>query len=99
MISGGPANAQTLSARELEASYTAFSPIVTAIAGGAPIKVVAGFGRGFVHQLFTKTGTGVMSARTCAASARACRASAPNRTPSSSCGRARPACATTILPT
>ena len=30
--------------------------------GGAPIKVVAGFGRGFVHQLFTKAGTGVTSA-------------------------------------
>ncbi|HLH21333.1 MAG TPA: ABC transporter substrate-binding protein [Chloroflexota bacterium] len=63
MISGGPANAQTLTARELEASYTAFSPIVTAIAGGAPITVVAGFGRGFVHQLFTKVGTGVTSAQ------------------------------------
>jgi NitT/TauT family transport system substrate-binding protein len=63
MISGGPANAQTLTAGELEASYTAFSPIVTAIASGAPIKVVAGFGRGFVHQLFTKAGTGVTSAQ------------------------------------
>jgi ABC-type nitrate/sulfonate/bicarbonate transport system substrate-binding protein len=63
MISGGPANAQALTARELEASYTAFSPMVVAIAGGAPIKVVAGFGRGFVHQLFTKAGTGVASAQ------------------------------------
>ncbi|HZR97442.1 MAG TPA: ABC transporter substrate-binding protein [Chloroflexota bacterium] len=63
MISGGPANAQTLTAREVDASYTAFSPIVAAIAGGAPIKVVAGFGRGFVHQLFTKAGTGVASAQ------------------------------------
>jgi ABC-type nitrate/sulfonate/bicarbonate transport system substrate-binding protein len=63
MISGGPANAQTLTARELEASYTAFSPIVTAIASGAPISVIGGFGRGFVHQLFTKAGTGVASAQ------------------------------------
>jgi ABC-type nitrate/sulfonate/bicarbonate transport system substrate-binding protein len=63
MISGGPANAQTLTAGELEASYTAFSPIAAAIAGGAPIKVIGGFGRGFVHQLFTKAGTGVTSAQ------------------------------------
>ncbi len=59
MISGGPANAQTLSARELDASYTAFSPMVGAIAGGAPLKVVASFGRGFSFALFAKPGSGV----------------------------------------
>jgi len=63
MISGGPANAQTLSARELEASYTAFSPMVGAIMGGAPIKVVASFGRGFAFGLFTRPGSGVASAQ------------------------------------
>jgi ABC-type nitrate/sulfonate/bicarbonate transport system substrate-binding protein len=63
MISGGPANAQTLSARELEASYTAFSPMVGAIMGGAPIKVVMSFGRGFSFALFTRVGSGVASAQ------------------------------------
>jgi ABC-type nitrate/sulfonate/bicarbonate transport system substrate-binding protein len=63
LISGGPANAQTLVAREVHASYTAFSPMLAANMGGAPVKAVAGFGRGFVHHLFTKAGSGVASAQ------------------------------------
>jgi ABC-type nitrate/sulfonate/bicarbonate transport system substrate-binding protein len=63
MLSGGPANAQALVAREVDATYTAFSPMVAAMASGAPLKAVAGFGRGFVHHLFTKPGTGVTRAQ------------------------------------
>ncbi len=63
MLDGGPANAQALVAREVSAAYTAFSPMVAAMSSGAPIKAVAGFGRGFVHHLFTKQGTGVTRAQ------------------------------------
>jgi len=60
MINGGPANAQALVARELDASYIAFGPAAAALIAGAPIKVVAGFGQGVYHQVFTKAGSGVL---------------------------------------
>src|SRR5438067_12636260 len=60
MINGGPANAQALVARELDASYIAFGPAGAALIAGAPIKVVAGFGQGFYHQVFTRAGSGVL---------------------------------------
>jgi NitT/TauT family transport system substrate-binding protein len=60
MINGGPANAQALVARELDASYMAFGPAGAALMAGAPIKVVAGFGQGFSHQVFTRAGSGVL---------------------------------------
>src|SRR4051794_10464612 len=60
MINGGPANAQALVARELDASYMAFGPAGAALIAGAPIKVVAGFGQGFYHQVFTRAGSGVL---------------------------------------
>ena len=62
-ISGGPAIAQALVAGDLDAAYSAFSSEVTAIMGGATQKVVVGFSQGFVHQLFTKEGTGVRQAQ------------------------------------
>lgn len=61
-VDGGPANIQALVAHELEGSYMAFSPVVSAIMGGAPIKAVVGFGRGFTHQLFAKANGGVAGA-------------------------------------
>src|SRR5204862_4740397 len=59
-INGGPAIAQALVAGELDAGYLAFSPAVTAIMGGAPLKVVAGVGSGFTHHLFVREGGGVL---------------------------------------
>jgi ABC-type nitrate/sulfonate/bicarbonate transport system substrate-binding protein len=58
-INGGPAIAQALVAGEIDAGYQAFSPAVTAIASGAPLKIVAGVGYGFVHQLFTRGDSGI----------------------------------------
>ena len=59
LVSGGPVLVQSLVARELDAAYLAFSPAVAAIMGGAPLKVLAGIGRGFSFQLFTKEGLGI----------------------------------------
>lgn len=61
-VDGGPANIQALVAHELDGSYMAFSPVVSAITGGAPIKAVVGFGRGFTHQLFAKANSGIAGA-------------------------------------
>jgi NitT/TauT family transport system substrate-binding protein len=61
-VDGGPANIQALVAHELEGSYMAFSPVVSAITSGAPITAVASFGRGFTHQLFAKANSGVTRA-------------------------------------
>src|SRR5712692_5622598 len=58
-INGGPAIAQALVAGEIDAGYQAFSPAVTAIASGAPLKIVMGVGHGFVHQLFTRAEAGI----------------------------------------
>jgi len=80
-INGGPAIAQALVAGELDGAYSAFSPMVTAIMGGADLKVVAGFSYGFVHQLFTREGTGVRQPQDLVASGPASRASARSRTP------------------
>jgi ABC-type nitrate/sulfonate/bicarbonate transport system substrate-binding protein len=62
-ISGGPAIMQALVAGDLDAAYSAFSPVVAAIMSGASAKIVAGYQRGFVHQLFTKEDTGIRSAQ------------------------------------
>ncbi len=62
-INGGPAIMQALVAGDLDAAYSAFSPVVAAIMSGASAKIVAGFSNGFVHQLFTREGTGVRSAQ------------------------------------
>jgi len=59
LVSGGPVLVQSLVARELDAAYLAFSPAVAAVMGGAPLKVLAGVGRGFSFQLFTKQGLGI----------------------------------------
>lgn len=61
-INGGPALMQALVAGDIDAAYSAFSSAVSAIMGGADLKVVAGFRRGFDHQLFTREGTGVRAA-------------------------------------
>ncbi len=61
-INGGPAIAQALVAGELDAGYGAFSPAATAIASGAPLKVVGGIGHGFVHHLYTRDGSGILQA-------------------------------------
>ncbi len=61
-INGGPALAQALVAGELDAGYGAFSPAATAIASGAPLKIVGGIGYGFVHHLFTRDGSGIQQA-------------------------------------
>jgi NitT/TauT family transport system substrate-binding protein len=59
LVSGGPVVVQSLVAGELDAAYLAFSPAVAAIMGGAPLKVLAGIGRGFSFQLFTKPAVGI----------------------------------------
>ena len=58
-INGGPLLAQALVAGELDAGYLALSPSLTAIVSGAPLKVVAGVGHGFLHYLYVRDDGGI----------------------------------------
>jgi ABC-type nitrate/sulfonate/bicarbonate transport system substrate-binding protein len=59
-INGGPLLVQALVAGELDGGYLALSPSLTAIVSGAPLKVVAGVGHGFLHHLFVRDGGGIV---------------------------------------
>jgi len=59
-INGGPVLAQALVAGELDAGYLALSPSLTAIVSGAPLKVVAGVGHGFLHYLYVRDDGGIV---------------------------------------